>query len=86
MNHLAIHPDLAAVSPGLADHVRAEENAHESGFSRAVFPDEPDDLALMEGQIDVREHLIAEEVLSDVPHLKERSFFIAHVNCAFRSF
>ena len=73
-----VDENISAVPAGLADDVHAEEDLHQRALARTVFADKAEHLALAEREADIREDLIAEEVLFDAAHLQQRSVVIFH--------
>ena len=70
---LPVDDDVALIAAGLPDNVHTEEDFHQCGLTRAVLAAEAQNLAGLQGEIDVGEDLIAEEVLLDASHLQQRS-------------
>ena len=77
---LSVQDDLAAVASGLPDHVGAEQDTHQSGFSGAVFADQSDYFSFTKLQIDICKDLVAEEILSDIPHFEKSVAFSIHIS------
>ena len=75
---LPVQQDLPLIAAGFADHVHAEQDLHERALARAVFAHQADDLPLPQGQVDIGQDLVAEEILPDVPHLEER-YVLTHL-------
>ena len=76
---LAVEEDIALIAAGFADHVHAEENFHEGALAGAVFAAETQDLAFLQGEVNVCQYLIAEEGFFNIPHLQKRSVCICHI-------
>ncbi len=68
---LPVQEHVAAVSAGIADHIHAKQDLHQRALARAVFADQAEHLALVQGQVDVGQDLVAEEVLFDVAHFQK---------------
>ena len=79
LHFFPVYEDVSPVAAGLRDHVGAEENAHKCRLAGAIFSDKADDFAFSDREVDVRQHLISEEILADIPHLKERCLCFVHV-------
>ena len=75
---LAVDKDIAFITAGLADHVHAEKDLHQGTLTGAVFAHETQHFALFQREVDVRQHLVSEEVLLDVAHLQQGSIVIFH--------
>ena len=73
-----VDENISAVPAGLTDDVHAEEDLHQRALARTVFADKAEHLALAERKADIREDLIAEEILFDAAHLQQRSVVIFH--------
>ena len=69
---------VAAVAAGFPDDVHTEQDFHQRTFTSAVFTDQTQHLALFQREVDVRQHLVSEEVLLDVAHLQQGSILIFH--------
>ena len=78
---LPFNLDFAAISPCFADHVRAEKNAHQGRFARAVFSDKSDHFPFPKGQIDVGQDLVPVKVLLNIPHLENGVFSLPIFMC-----
>ena len=70
---LPVDDDVALIAAGLPDNVHTEENFHQCGLACAVLTAEAQNLTGLQGEIDVGENLIAEEVLLNASHLQQRS-------------
>ena len=75
---LAVNKDVAFITAGLADHVHAEKDLHQGALAGAVFAHKTQHLALFQREVDIRQHLVSEEVLLDVAHLQQGSIVIFH--------
>ena len=75
---LPVDQDISAVAACRSDIRCAKEDLHERRFSRSILSDKAEDFALLQLQVDICQHLIAKEVLFNVPHLKKRRFFVVH--------
>ncbi len=75
---LSIDQDVPLVAAGLADHVHTKQYFHQGTLSGAVLAHEAQHFALLQGEVDIREHLIAEKALFDIPQLKQRSVVLFH--------
>ena len=51
---------------------RTRQDLHQRGFSRGIVPDESDDLASLEGQVNAAKRLHGAETLLDAAHLHKR--------------
>ena len=69
---LSVQKDIAAVSAGIADYIHSEKDFHQGGLAGAVFADQAEHFAFPQGKVDVRQYLIAEEILLDVLHFQKR--------------
>ena len=76
---LAVDQNIALIAAGLADHVHTEEDLHERALTGAVFAAEAQDLTCLQREVDIRQHLVAEEVLFDAAHLQKRSCTVLHI-------
>ena len=72
INGFPVQQNGAAVSACIADHVHSEQDFHQGGLACAVLADKPEDLALLQGEVDVGQYLIAEEILLDILHFQQR--------------
>ena len=75
---LAVDKDVALITAGLADHIHAEKDLHQGALAGAVFAHKTQHLALFQREVDIRQHLVSEEVLLDVAHLQQGSIVIFH--------
>ena len=73
-----IDEDVAAVAAGFPDDVHTEQDLHQRGFTRAVFACQAQDLTSLQGEVDVRQDLVAEEVFFDAAHLQQGSRITFH--------
>ena len=69
---LSVQKDIAAVSAGIADYIHSEKDFHQGGLAGAVFADQAEHFTFPQGKVDVRQYLIAEEILLDVLHFQKR--------------
>ena len=70
VHFFSVQKNLPFVTAGFADHVHAEKDLHQRALAGAVLTAEAEHLALTEREIDVGQHLVAEEVLLDVAHFQ----------------
>ena len=73
-----VDQDVPLIAAGLADHVHAKQYFHKGALAGAVLAHQAQHLARFQGEVDVREHLIAEKALFDIPHFKQRSVVLFH--------
>ena len=73
-----VDQDVSLVAARLTDHIHAEEYFHQGTFTGTVFAHQTQHLALFQGEVDVRKHLIAEKALFNIPHFKQRSVVLFH--------
>ena len=73
-----VDQDIAAVAAGFPDDVHTEKDLHQRGFTRAVFACQTQDLTSLQGEVDVRQDLVAEEVFFDAAHLQQGSRITFH--------
>ena len=66
----AIDQNITTVTTGIPNFVHTKQNFHQRTFSGTVFTDKTQHFTLMECQVDIHQHLIAEKVLFDVFHLQ----------------
>ena len=77
---LPFDQDVPLIAARLADHVHAKQYFHQSALAGAVLAHQTQHLPCLQGEVDVREHLIAEKALFDIPHLKQRSIVLFHIH------
>ena len=75
---LPIDQNLSLIPAGLSDHIHAKEDLHQRALTGAVFSHKAQDLTCLQREVDVRQDLIAEEVLFDISHLQQRSVVVFH--------
>ena len=78
---LAVQKDLSPVTASLRNVCSTKEDLHQRGLAGAVFTDQSQDLTGFQLQIDICQHLIAEKVLFNIPHLQKRRFLFTHKSC-----
>ena len=66
-DRFAIEADLAGI-----DRVDAGQALHERRLARPVVPDECGDLALIDVEVDIVQHVHRTEALVDAPHRQQR--------------
>ena len=76
---LAVKKDIPLVAAGLPNDVHAKEDLHERALAGAVLTAQAQHLALIQGEVDVGQDLVAEEVLFDVAHLQQGSVRFFHI-------
>ena len=80
LHFFSVDQDIPLVAARLADHVHAKQYFHQSALAGAVLAHQTQHLPCLQGKVDVREHLIAEKALFDIPHLKQRSIVLFHIH------
>ena len=76
---LAVNENVSAVSACFSDDVHTEEYLHQRALTGAVLTAEAEHLAGHEREVDIRQNLVAEEVLLDILHLQQWSIGIYHI-------
>ena len=76
--HLAVEPDFSLIAAGLPDDVHTKEDLHQRALAGAVLTHQAQHLAGPQGDIDVAQNLVAEEVLLDIPHFQQGSIVVFH--------
>ena len=73
-----VDQDIPLITARLPNHIHTEENLHQGALAGAIFAHKPQDLSLPQCQVDIRQDLVAEEILFDIAHLQQRSAVFFH--------
>lgn len=74
-----VDEDVAAVAAGFPNDVHTEKDLHQRGFARAVFACQAQNLTSLQGEVDVRQDLVAEEVFL-MPRISNRGAVLLSIN------